>query len=86
MFILRLKTLFCLISRTVQNVSVTEYEANLKKIYSVYTVQEFWAVYNNIPKPSVMRVSVSLQVLFLVTQVKCTQPQITLKLNNFHQY
>ena len=43
------------IDKTVHNASLAEYKANLKKIYSVSTVQGFWSVYNHIPDVSELR-------------------------------
>ncbi len=39
------------VDRTERGVNLEQYDANLRRIYTVYTVQRFWAVYYNIPKP-----------------------------------
>ncbi|CAK8690918.1 eukaryotic translation initiation factor 4E type 3-like [Clavelina lepadiformis] len=40
------------LDRSVPNLTASEYEANLRKIYTVSTIESFWAVFNHIPTPS----------------------------------
>ena len=37
------------IAKAIHNASVNEYKANIKRIYTVSTVQGFWSVYKHIP-------------------------------------
>jgi len=43
------------LDKAVHNASLSEYKANIRKIYSVSTVQGFWSVYNHIPDVSELK-------------------------------
>ena len=43
------------LDKAVHNASLSEYKANIRKIYSVSTVQGFWSVFNHIPDVSELR-------------------------------
>jgi len=51
------------VDRTERGVNLEQYDANLRRIYTVYTVQRFWAVYYNIPKPSDLQPRSSLHMM-----------------------
>jgi len=51
------------VDRTERGVNLEQYDANLRRIYTVYTVQRFWAVYYNIPKPADLQVRSSLHMM-----------------------
>jgi len=51
------------VDRTQRGVGVEQFEANLKRIYTVYTVHRFWGVYYNIPKPSALHIRSSLHMM-----------------------
>jgi len=50
------------VDRTQRGVGVEEFEANLKRIYTFYTVHIFWSVFCNIPLPSALHNRSSLHM------------------------
>ncbi|XP_017887553.1 eukaryotic translation initiation factor 4E type 3-like [Ceratina calcarata] len=51
------------LDRAISGTTVEEYKQNLTKIYTVNTVQSFWAVFNNIPKASAVQVRYSYHLM-----------------------
>ncbi|CAK9797710.1 Eukaryotic translation initiation factor 4E type 3 [Anthophora quadrimaculata] len=51
------------LGKAVTGTTVEEYKDNLTKIYTVNTVQSFWAVFNNIPNASVIQVRYSYHLM-----------------------
>ncbi|XP_076650072.1 eukaryotic translation initiation factor 4E type 3 [Halictus rubicundus] len=51
------------LDKAVSGITVEEYKQNLTKIYTVNTVQSFWAVFNNIPNASSMQVRYSYHLM-----------------------
>ncbi|EFN87256.1 eukaryotic translation initiation factor 4E type 3 [Harpegnathos saltator] len=51
------------LDKAVPGTTTEEYKANLQKIYTVDTVQNFWAVFNNIPNAGDMQVKYSYHLM-----------------------
>ncbi|KAJ1525345.1 hypothetical protein ONE63_010163 [Megalurothrips usitatus] len=51
------------LDKSVHGSSADEFQANLKKIYTVRTAQGFWAVYNNIPGANEIQVKASYHLM-----------------------
>ncbi|XP_031826107.1 eukaryotic translation initiation factor 4E type 3 isoform X2 [Nomia melanderi] len=51
------------LGKVASGTTVEEYKQNLTKIYTVNTVQSFWAVFNNIPNASAMQVKYSYHLM-----------------------
>ncbi|OXA49987.1 eukaryotic translation initiation factor 4E type 3-B isoform X2 [Folsomia candida] len=51
------------VDKTERGVNLEQYNSNLRCIYTFYTVQRFWAVYYNIPKPSDLQPRSSLHMM-----------------------
>ncbi|XP_051163396.1 eukaryotic translation initiation factor 4E type 3-like [Leptopilina boulardi] len=51
------------LDKAISGTTTEEYKANLKKIYTVNTVQSFWAVFNNIPNPSEIQIRYSYHLM-----------------------
>jgi len=43
------------LDKSIPNLSAVEYEASLKEIFTVSTVESFWSVVNHLPKPSKLK-------------------------------
>ncbi|XP_017761349.1 PREDICTED: eukaryotic translation initiation factor 4E type 3 [Eufriesea mexicana] len=51
------------LDKAISGTTVEEYKENLTKIYTVNTVQSFWAVFNNIPNASDVQVRFSYHLM-----------------------
>ncbi|XP_070150119.1 eukaryotic translation initiation factor 4E type 3 [Polyergus mexicanus] len=51
------------LDKAIPGTTAEEYKANLQKIYTVNTVQNFWAVFNNIPNAGDMQVKYSYHLM-----------------------
>ncbi|XP_015606736.1 eukaryotic translation initiation factor 4E type 3 [Cephus cinctus] len=51
------------LDRAISGTTAEEYKENLKKIYTVNTVQSFWAVFNNIPNAADIQVRYSYHLM-----------------------
>ncbi|XP_043686261.1 eukaryotic translation initiation factor 4E type 3-like isoform X1 [Vespula pensylvanica] len=51
------------LDKAISGTTAEEYKANLKKIYTVNTVQSFWAVFNNIPNAAEIQVRYSYHLM-----------------------
>ncbi|XP_058796856.1 eukaryotic translation initiation factor 4E type 3-like [Phymastichus coffea] len=51
------------LDKAISGTTTEEYKANLKKIYTISTVQSFWAVFNHIPNANEMQIRYSYHLM-----------------------